>query len=836
MRTCMLRSWGWALCGVLLGQVFSAFGQEGSQPFNVKGLSAQVIGGPGASSHPVTIEGVLYVAPGSRTGELAISAEIEDGWHIYSITQPKGGPIRTQIKLPKSDQYKLTGEFKASPPPKSHVDQLAWPGLPLEEHYDRVTWTAPIELAEGGDATQLEISGKVYAQACEKSCLPPEDLAFTAHWADPAEKAAAEPTAVVETAETYETPEISFRGHLEPKVAVPGGKVKLVITATPATGWHVYDLGRPKKDMVSHPTLIVVTEAAGLEVGSTSADSDPKHEGENPVAQYDAPVTWTTELTVPNSAEPGQLKLSGLIAYQVCTEANCKPPSAVGFEGTLKIDFNSADGVAPLNFTGKASYREAADALAGGDGETGQLDLTQVKATGADSANQPLALMMGFGFLGGLILNLMPCVLPVIGLKVLSFIEQSGQSRGRVLMLNVWYSLGLLSVFMVLATLPVAARLISGQQFSWGQQFAYDGFNITLTAIVFVMALSFLGVWEIPIPGFVGSGKANDLATQEGISGAFFKGALTTVLATPCSGPFLGPALGFAVAQPPLVTYLMFGCIGLGMASPYLLIGAFPSLIRFLPKPGVWMDTFKQTMGFVLLGTVVYLMTLIRWERFIPTLAFLVGLWAAAWWVGRVPLYAEFSAKARAWAGACAFATLIGIFSYQWLGGVMESRFALLIDKHVADRLGGKDAAAVAAAPKSEHELPWEPFSLAKLTEYTREGKTVMVDFTADWCLTCKTLKATVLDAEATRKLVEANGVVPMVADMTRNPPDETELLSTLAGSGAVPVLAVFPAGRPNSPIVLSGIYTSGVLLDKLKQAGPSKGAVGDAQKTAMAK
>jgi thiol:disulfide interchange protein len=833
----MLRSWGWALCWTLLGQL-CCFGQEGFQALDLKELNADLVGGPGGNKHPVAIEGAIYIPQGSRTGELAISAEIEKGWHIYSITQAKGGPIRTQIKVPESDQYKLTGEFKASPAPKSHVDQLAWPGLKLEEHYDRVTWTAPIEIAEGVDPTRLEISGKVYAQACEKSCLPPEDLAFTVHWANPAEKPAAEPAAAVETAEAYETPEISFRGHLEPKVAVPGGKVKLVVTAAPAEGWHVYELGRPKKDMVSHPTLIVVTEAAGLEVGATSADSEPKHEGENPVAQYDEPVTWTTELTVPNSAEPGELKLAGLIAYQVCTEANCKAPSAVGFEGTLTIDFNSADGIAPLNFTGKASYREAADALAGEAGDVGQLDLAQVKATGVDAKNQPLALMMGFGFLGGLILNLMPCVLPVIGLKVLSFIEQSGQSRGRVLMLNIWYSLGLLSVFMVLATLPVAARLLSGPSFSWGQQFAYDGFNITLTAIVFVMALSFLGVWEIPIPGFVGSGKANDLAAQEGVAGAFFKGALTTVLATPCSGPFLGTALAFAVAQPPLVTYLIFGCIGLGMASPYLLIGAFPNLIRFLPKPGVWMDTFKQTMGFVLLGTVVYLMTLIRWERFIPTLAFLVGLWAAAWWVGRVPLYAEFSAKARAWAGACAFATLIGLFSYQWLGAVMESRFEFMMNREIADRLNGKKQAADIAENDGGHELPWQPFSIAKLTEYTRDGKTVMVDFTADWCPTCKTLEATVLNTDVTREYLASNGIIPMVADMTRNPPDEADLLSRLVGpSGAVPVLAIFPATRPNEPIVLSnGLYTRGELLDKLKQAGPSKGAVGDAQKTAMAK
>ena len=191
-----------------------------------------------------------------------------------------------------------------------------------------------------------------------------------------------------------------------------------------------------------------------------------------------------------------------------------------------------------------------------------------------------MALVMAMGFLGGLILNLMPCVLPVIGLKILSFLEQSGHSRRHALVLNVWYSLGLLAVFLVLATLAVTLGL------GWGQLFSYNGFNITLVAVVFAMGLSFLGVWEIPIPGFVGRGKAVELAEKEGFAGAFVKGAITTILATPCTAPFLAPALTWAASQPPPETYAVFTAVGLGMASPYLVIGAFPGLLSFLPKPG----------------------------------------------------------------------------------------------------------------------------------------------------------------------------------------------------------------------------------------------------------
>ena len=144
-----------------------------------------------------------------------------------------------------------------------------------------------------------------------------------------------------------------------------------------------------------------------------------------------------------------------------------------------------------------------------------------------------------------MILNFMPCVLPVLGLKILAFVQQAGESRGRVFMLNVWYSIGLIAVFMVLAALASGVGLAAGERYGWGEQFTDITFKITMTALVFVMALSFLGVWEIPIPGFVGAGRASDLQNKEGPTGAFCKGVFTTILATPCSGPFLGPVFGY---------------------------------------------------------------------------------------------------------------------------------------------------------------------------------------------------------------------------------------------------------------------------------------------------
>jgi len=375
--------------------------------------------------------------------------------------------------------------------------------------------------------------------------------------------------------------------------------------------------------------------------------------------------------------------------------------------------------------------------------------------------------------------------------------------------LNIWYSLGLLSVFVVLASLAVFLSL------GWGQLFSFTGFNVALAAVVFTMGLSLLGVWEIPIPGLLGNGKANDLSRREGALGAFCKGVLTTILATPCSGPFLASALAWAVGQPPLKTYAVFLSVGIGMASPYLLIGVFPSLIRFLPKPGPWIHTFKQVMGFVLLGTVAYLLTLIPWVSIVPTVAFLFGLWAACWWIGRTPLTSNFGQKARAWFSAAAFAAVVWLVTFGWLAGVMAGRFERTLQTARGDFENG-------SAGQGEDQLQWRPFSRETFDELIAAQKTVIVDFTADWCMTCKTLEKFVLNTPRTCSAVRRNGAVTLRADWTHASPEVTEMLELL-GSKQVPVIAIFPAGSAIHPILLRGGYTQEMLLSALDQAGPSK-------------
>jgi suppressor for copper-sensitivity B len=582
----------------------------------------------GGNALPVSARAHFSKATEDFPARLFIVAEIKPEWHIYSITQPSGGPTPTRIKLKPADGYRVLGDFKSHPEPEKKIEPLFKKNPNIEVHEGTVVWYAPIEFTGANDPAGLKIDGTISALAChDKLGCQPVDLVFTAG--------------------IGKVIPIMRMGH----VAAP--------TANPAAA-----------------------------------------------------------------------------------------PAA------------------------KTDVREGFDAE--------QLRQNTQK----EFSQHSLAWELLLGFVGGIILNFMPCVLPVIGLKVLSFVEQSGHDRRQAMLLNVWYSLGLITVFLILAGLAVTLEL------GWGGLFQRPGFNVVMAAVVFAMALSFLGVWEIPIPGFVGRGHVQDLGEQEGFAGAFSKGVITTILATPCTGPFMGSALAWAVNQPPVNTFLVFGAVGLGMSSPYLLIGAYPSLLRFLPKPGMWMDTFKQVMGFVLLGTVVYIFTFLSFNYVVPTIGLLFALWAGLWWINRTPLTADFQSKLRAWMGATAFVGVcwLVLFPSVW-------------------------------RPRAADRLVWQPFTTRQNLEgLLNSDKTVMVDFTADWCQTCKWFEATVLDTTEVTDAIKKKDVVAMQADWTHNPPEITEMLDLLGGR-QVPVIAIFPAHRPNSPIIFRGGYTKQGLLKAIDQA-----------------
>lgn len=768
--------------------------------FSLPGI--QVGGTPADDAPPYKLTAVIRAAANGKPAVLAITAKLSPGWKTYSITQQAGGPVRTKIAVTENPDFKLAGDFKPTPAPKITVEEALYKDLPIESHTGTVTWSAPIQPSAGVDLAQLKIAGKITFQVCnDQTCLPPEPVKFEATLAGTAPPQASAPAASAKTtpleaeatAFKADGSHVTLRGYLEPPAS---GVSRLVLSAEPAAGFHVYPLqSQAPKGPGPRPTLIVLTETTGLRFKRAVASATPV-EGKTPdnqvVTYYPGSVEWVTEIEIPKDTKTGEHTIAGLIGYQACSSQTCDMPKAARFQVKLSVGTATSTTAIPVAFN-PASYIETVKLIAASGADQAPASTSAVPTSPAEStppADKALSLpvVVLFSLLGGLILNIMPCVLPVIGLKILSFVEQGGHNRGRILSLNLWYSLGLLSVFMVLATLSTFLNL------GWGQQFGSTAFNVVMVAVLFVMALSFLGVWEIPIPGFVGSGKATEIAGREGMSGAFAKGALTTILATPCSGPFLGPVFGYTLKQPAYVTYLVFGFIGLGMALPYLLIGAFPRLIKFLPKPGEWMDTFKQMLAFVLLGTIVYMFTFLNKNYLVPTFAMLVGLWAGCWWIGRTPLWAESHRKVLAYAQGGIFAGLVGWFAFTSLvPGVV-----------------------------GKNDLPWRDFSPKTLAQLTSEGKTVLVDFTADWCPNCKTNLAFAINTPEVKKVVESTGVVPLLADWTTISDEIKEVLASL-GSNSIPVLAIYPAGQPDRPIILRDLISEGQVLEALTQAGPSK-------------
>jgi len=760
---------------------------------------------------PIRVEAVVEKGPAGDV--LAVTAVLEEGWHLYSLEQKPGGPKPTKIIVSGDSPHVPSGAFRASEQPhRRTVDDVpGWKGLVVEEHSGRVTWRAP--LAANPQGRLPAIQGSVSVQLCrDNACSPPETLAFTVADAPPASA-----SGLTAPAPSTFTPD---RTHARVEAAFgpsrPGtgdNRVwPLLIRIVPEPEWHLYAPASADASAVGQgkPTIISLPESDGLSVIKVTALGVTPAMAPALVAAgaVDGPVAIELVLDLRSDASrTGE----AILGFQTCTDSTCDAPTAVRLNVGLPRDDDPLSGTVEF---APARYAEAARAAAPIDfprpAATGPsiaqapAPLVAAAGTAPASLSLPVALLMGLA--GGLILNLMPCVLPVLGLKLMSFAQQSGKARREVFQMNLWYCAGLYAVFFVLATASVAANLgLGSENLAWGEQFTSTRFNVTMAAIVFAFALSFLGVWELPIPGFIGE-KAGHVQSQEGPLGAFLKGVLSTVLATPCSGPFLGPVFGFTLAQPTPVTYAVFGAIATGMALPYLLVGVFPGLVRFLPKPGAWMETLKEVLGFVMLGTVVFLFTFLDHDYFIPTFALLMGIWAACWWIGKAQDTGLGTVAFGRWVQAAAVATVVGSLAFAFLGPVKSL-------------------------------LPWEPFSRARLAELQKSGATVLVDFSADWCMTCKLNLATAIETTRVKAAIEANRVVPLLADWTEESPEIKSMLETLQ-SRSIPVLAVFPAGGPDepirAPIILRDLITESQVLKALEQAGPSRPTIGTIRAAAL--
>jgi thiol:disulfide interchange protein DsbD len=420
-----------------------------------------------------------------------------------------------------------------------------------------------------------------------------------------------------------------------------------------------------------------------------------------------------------------------------------------------------------------------------------------------------LGLYLLFALIGGLLLNIMPCVLPVIALKVFGMVKMAGDQPRRIKRLGWMFSLGILSSFLALASTVIILKL-AGQQVGWGFQFQEPIFVIIMGAVVFAFGLSLFGVFEIQLPGAAVTGVSNVINKQGsggGYAASFLEGVFATILATPCTAPFLGTALGFAFAQPWWLVLLIFSVVAAGMAIPYLLLTAKPAWMRFLPKPGAWMETAKQFMGFLMMGTLLWLLYIfgkqLGMEAVIGAGAFLLTVGVAAWLIGR---FATISAKRRtywlAWAGALAV-TVLGFRLF--LTPVLQAQEVLA-------------GPSPAGSSTSQEGIAWRPFTTATVEELLQQHRTVFIDFTAEWCLTCKVNEKTVLADHEVIGRFTSLGIVAVKADWTNRNPEITRLLAQFGRSG-VPLYVIFPAASPDRPIVLPEVITKGIVLEAIERA-----------------
>ena len=387
-------------------------------------------------------------------------------------------------------------------------------------------------------------------------------------------------------------------------------------------------------------------------------------------------------------------------------------------------------------------------------------------------------------------------------------------------MLNVWYTLGVSVVFFALAFASVGLSFL----------FTRALFQILMSVVVFALALSLMGLWELQAPAFLGGQKSNELTSKEGSVGAFFKGLITTLLAIPCGAPLLSPTLDWAAETARggetglvVVVYLV---IGLGMSSPFLLAGAFPELLKFFPKPGLWMETFRKTMGYFLLIAVAWILYSAPLDYQLPTVALLFAIWFACWNVGRNQFeYGPdaFKKKAVGWVVSALVVAAAVLCSFDFPGNPLKTTLRPAVEKKMLRWAERAEKAGLLAAEK---EKPWRLFDRATLDAELAAGRVVVVDFTADWCVNCKFLEKTILHTPEALDALSARGVVTMTADWTNQDaqtPDVLAINELLDATGArqVPKLMFFSPDAPENPVVLSGLYSADKFFETLNNVAP---------------
>jgi thiol:disulfide interchange protein DsbD len=406
-------------------------------------------------------------------------------------------------------------------------------------------------------------------------------------------------------------------------------------------------------------------------------------------------------------------------------------------------------------------------------------------APGSEEGALNLLRFVSLAFLGGVILNLMPCVFPVLFIKGLYLVESSRHAPKRVRAHGLVYTLGILVSFWIVVALLLGLRA-GGRQLGWGFQFQSPGFVAVMALLLFFLGLSLAGMFEI---GLTVTNTGSGLAARSGYAGSFFTGVLAVVVATPCTAPFMGAAIGFALAQSAGAAFAVFTALALGLAAPYLLLTFHPVWMRYLPRPGAWMEVLKQATAAPIFATVIWLVWLFASSAGVDALTALLAafllLAIAGWILGRWP--------ARRVASAFAITVIVL--------AVATPLYALWLFP--------------AAETTTASKTGWEPYSREAIEQYRAQGRPVFVDFTARWCLSCQVNERAVLNRGDVRRRLHSSGIVLVRADWTKHDESIAAALRELGRSG-VPTYVFYPPGQP--ALVLPEVLTPGVVLGALDQ------------------
>jgi len=735
---------------------------------------------PRTQAAPATTARLLVPVQTVRAGETFLAAvrlESQKDWHTYwRHGGDSGAPTTIDWQLPQG----FTAGPIQWPAPERYTDS----DLVTYVHHGTTFLLVPITVAPDAPQGPANLAATVRWLECKTLCVQAK--------AD----VRAQVTVGTESVPSPDAPTLEqARGKLPPPL--PDGTASAAWDGPGSDSERALVLSWTAPDAPGQPDFFP-DAAEAFEVSTATerpASAPPTVVLRKKVRKWEG--EWPTEIRgLLVRAEPGKVPS---VAYEVrlpIASATAQPPAAArgaaaAVRGTdaTSATFTNSRAAAPATLSSDAAPAATATPRSGGMSLIGAI---------------------AFGFLGGLILNIMPCVLPVIALKILGFVRQSGSNPGQTRRLGLVYGFGVWFSFLVLAGVVVAVKKAAGIA-SWGMQFGNPVFLVILTTLILLVALSLFGVFEINLGGGA-MDAAGDLASKEGSAGAFFNGMLAVALATPCTAPFLAPALGYAFAANTPTVVTVFSAVAFGLAAPYVVLSWKPDWLRFLPKPGQWMVRFKVAMGFPMLATAVWLFALTAnhfgdggplWLGL-----FLVLIALSAW------VWGEFAQRGRRHASTAAVcAILLAGVAY---AAILEGQLGWRSSREPRNTPApARNAAATAAAAD---EIPWQPWSREAVEAARNQRKVVFVDFTADWCLTCKLNERSSIDIESVRRKLRDLDAVALKGDHTRLPRAISEELQRFERAG-VPLVLVYPRDPARPPAVLPEVLTPGIVLEALDQA-----------------